>query len=66
MTEAENIAALDTAAEPGFLWGDCRAYRVMSNRHAPQYAAGDIVLTDDLSRVLGFVPVARIRETTSA
>ena len=66
MTKTENIAALDTAAEPSFLWGNCQAYRVTSNRHAPQYTAGDIVLTDQLGRVLGFVPVDRIRETASA
>ena len=57
---------MDTAAEPGFLWGDCRAYRVTSNRHAPQYVAGDIVLTDQLGRLLGFVPVVRIRKAASA
>ena len=63
MADAENIAGLDAAFEPNFLWGDCRACCVTSNRHTPRYAAGDIVLTDHLGRVLGFVPaVARVRE----
>ncbi len=56
MTEAEDIASLDAEFEPGFRWGDCRAYRVTSDRHTPRYGAGDIVLTDQLGRVLGFVP----------
>ena len=66
MTDAESIASLDARPEPNFLWGDCRAYRVVSNRHAPQYGVNDIVLTDQLGRVLGFVPVPRIREAVSA
>jgi hypothetical protein len=63
MTDAESIASLDAKPEPNFLWGDCRAYRVTSDRHLPRYAAGDVVLTDHLGRVLGFVPAAaRVRE----
>ena len=56
MTDAESIASLDARPEPNFLWGDCRAYRVTSTRHAPRYGCGDIVLTDEYGRVLGFVP----------
>jgi hypothetical protein len=56
MTSAENIAGLDVKPEPSFLWGNCRAYRVMSTQHTPHYGPGDIVLTDERGRVLGFVP----------
>jgi hypothetical protein len=58
MANAEHISGVDVVPEPSFLWGACLAYRVTSNRHAPHYHAGDLLLTDERGRVLGFVPAA--------
>ncbi len=47
---------LDVEPVQGFVCGNFLGWRVTTNRHAPQYEAGDIVLTDKEGRVAGVVP----------
>ena len=49
----------------GFVCGDYLGWRVTTNRHAPQYEVGDILLTDREGRVAGHVP-AREQEGGAA
>ena len=49
----------------GFVCGDYLGWRVTTNRHAPEYEAGDILLTDREGRVAGHVP-AREHESGAA
>ena len=61
----ENILDLDVEPVQGFVCGDYLGWRVTTNRHAPEYEAGDILLTDREGRVAGHVP-AREHESGAA
>ena len=53
---SENIMDLDVEPVQGFVCGNYLGWRVTTNRHAPQYDTGDILLTDRVGRVAGHVP----------
>ena len=52
----ENILDLDVEPVQGFVCGNYLGWRVTTNRYAPRYEAGDILLTDREGRVAGHVP----------
>ena len=61
----ENILGLDVEPVPGFVCGTYLGWCVTSDRHAPRYGTGDVLLTDREGRVAGHVP-ARERENCGA
>ncbi len=61
----ENILDLDVEPMPGLVCGNYLGWRVTTDRHAPRYKAGDILLTDKEGRVAGHVP-AREQESDGA
>ena len=52
---SENIMGMDVEPVQGLVVGNYLGWRVMANRHAPQYEIGDILLTDREGRVAGHV-----------
>ncbi len=53
----ENILDLDVEPVQGLVCGNYLGWCVTSNRHAPKYEMGDILLTDREGRVAGHVPI---------
>ena len=61
-TTPENVMDLDVEPVQGFVCGNYSGWRVTTNRHAPKYEVGDILLTDKEGCVAGVVP-AREQES---
>src|SRR5919199_536111 len=61
----ENILDLDVEPVQGLVVGNYLGWRVTTNRHAPQYEIGDILLTDREGRVAGHVSTKDLQDHLS-
>ena len=54
----ERIEELD--AEPSITWGDWTGWRITTDRHAPRYEAGDMIMVDRAGHVAAVVRAAAV------